>query len=73
MTSTRAPHRGWLLAVLLADPFMAQADATITNVATHAFALTTAAFTAIALLASAAARRVTRSELTTEPPVLPHR
>jgi MFS family permease len=32
--STRAPHRGWLLAVLLAGPFMAQADATITNVAT---------------------------------------
>jgi hypothetical protein len=41
--------------------------------ATHAFALTTAAFTAIALLASAAARRVTRSGLTTEPPVLLHR
>jgi MFS family permease len=32
--STRAPHGGWLLAVLLAGPFMAQADATITNVAT---------------------------------------
>src|SRR5437773_1014073 len=32
--STRAPHRGWLLAVLLAGPYMAQADATIVNVAT---------------------------------------
>jgi MFS family permease len=34
VTSTRTPHRGWLLAVLLAGPFMAQADATVTNVAT---------------------------------------
>ena len=34
MTSMRTPHRGWLLAVLLAGPFMAQADATVTNVAT---------------------------------------
>ena len=32
--STRAPERDWLLAVLLAGPFMAQADATIVNVAT---------------------------------------
>jgi MFS family permease len=34
VTSIRTPHRGWLLAVLLAGPFMAQADATVTNVAT---------------------------------------
>jgi hypothetical protein len=41
--------------------------------ATHAFALTTAAFTAIALLASASARRVARSRLTAEAPMLLHR
>lgn len=28
------PHRGWMLCVLLVGPFMAQADATIANVAT---------------------------------------
>jgi MFS family permease len=30
----RVPRKGWLLGVLLAGPFMAQADATIANVAT---------------------------------------
>jgi len=34
MTTARLPHKGRLLAVLLMGPFMAQADATITNVAT---------------------------------------
>ena len=34
MESARVPHPGWLLAVLLAGPLMAQADATIANVAT---------------------------------------
>lgn len=34
MTPTRAVHKGWLLAILLVGPFMAQADATIANVAT---------------------------------------
>jgi MFS family permease len=34
MTSDRLPHKGRLLAVLLMGPFMAQADATIANVAT---------------------------------------
>jgi MFS family permease len=34
MTSERLPHKGRLLAVLLMGPFMAQADATIANVAT---------------------------------------
>jgi hypothetical protein len=33
-TSPRSLRNGWLLAVLLAAPFMAQADATIANVAT---------------------------------------
>jgi MFS family permease len=32
-TSSRVPRQGWLLGVLLAGPFMAQADAAITNVA----------------------------------------
>jgi MFS family permease len=92
--STRAPHGGWLLTVLLAGPFMAQADATITNVATPsihtdlgasgaalelvvggyliAFAvlLITGAFTAIGLLASAAAHRATRRTLVGEAPLL---
>jgi len=34
VTSDRLPHKGRLLAVLLMGPFMAQADATIANVAT---------------------------------------
>jgi MFS family permease len=34
VTSERLPHKGRLLAVLLMGPFMAQADATIANVAT---------------------------------------
>ena len=34
MTTERLPHKGRLLAVLLMGPFMAQADATIANVAT---------------------------------------
>ena len=34
MASDRHPHKGRLLAVLLMGPFMAQADATIANVAT---------------------------------------
>jgi MFS family permease len=34
VTSERLPHKGRLLAVLLVGPFMAQADATIANVAT---------------------------------------
>jgi MFS family permease len=32
-TSSRVPRQGWLLGVLLAGPFMAQADAAIANVA----------------------------------------
>jgi MFS family permease len=36
MQATRAAHKGWLLGVLLVGPFMAQADATIANVATPA-------------------------------------
>jgi len=34
VTQQRVPHPGWLLGVLLAGPFMAQADVTIANVAT---------------------------------------
>jgi len=34
LTPTRVFHKGWLLGVLLVGPFMAQADATIANVAT---------------------------------------
>jgi EmrB/QacA subfamily drug resistance transporter len=34
MTSTRNSQKGWLLGILLVGPFMAQADATIANVAT---------------------------------------
>ncbi len=34
MTSTRTVREGWLLVVLLAGPFMYQADATVANVAT---------------------------------------
>ncbi len=34
MSSTRTVHKGWLLGVLLVGPFMAQAHATIANVAT---------------------------------------
>jgi MFS family permease len=34
MAPTRVPGKGWLLGVLLMGPFMAQADATIANVAT---------------------------------------
>jgi len=36
MTSTRRSHGGGLLTVLLVAPFLAQADATIANVATPA-------------------------------------
>src|ERR1017187_9909704 len=34
VTPQRVPRKGWLLGVLLVAPFMAQADATIANVAT---------------------------------------
>ena len=34
MTERRKQHTGWLLGLLLVGPFMAQADATIANVAT---------------------------------------
>ena len=34
MTPQRVLRKGWLLGVLLVAPFMAQADATIANVAT---------------------------------------
>lgn len=34
MAPTRVLHKGWLLGVLLAGPFMAQVDATVANVAT---------------------------------------
>jgi EmrB/QacA subfamily drug resistance transporter len=34
MTQTRTIRKGWLLGILLVGPFMAQADATIANVAT---------------------------------------
>jgi hypothetical protein len=68
MTSERLPHKGRLLAVLLMGPFMAQADATIANVATPsirdglgasgtALELVVGAFAAAALLAAAAAYR----------------
>lgn len=36
MTPTRVANKGWLLGVLMMAPFMAQADATIANVATPA-------------------------------------
>jgi hypothetical protein len=74
MESARVPHRGWLLAVLLAGPLMAQADALYFSVsahpgaghATHAFALTTAALAVIALLAGLAARQAARPRARTE-------
>lgn len=34
MTPQRVLRKGWLLGILLVAPFMAQADATIANVAT---------------------------------------
>ncbi len=34
MRVAHAPHKGWLLAVLLTAPFMALTDATIANLAT---------------------------------------